>query len=64
MQQLWIQYSYEDTTEAAVCQCADTMKQAKRDDKDFPGCPWYAYDIEPDTESDGKLTNKSGPYYF
>ncbi len=63
MKQLWIQYSYEDTKNASVCQCTHSEYGARRDSKDFPGCPWYCYDIVLG-EGDGSLTNKSGPYYF
>ena len=66
MAKKWIQYTYADTDNASVMQCADSKKEAKNDTDLFPGCPWYCYDIGPPGPKggDGTLINEDGPYFL
>lgn len=60
----WIQYSYEDTENAAILQTAESKKQARKDDKIFPGNPWYQYDLVENKERQIEAINERGPFYF
>jgi IS1 family transposase len=58
--QLWIQYAYDDETDAPVIQTADSEDEAREcDDLVMDGCCWYCYNTV-----GGKLINGDGPHYF
>jgi len=61
VEKLWVQYGYDDTSEAPIIQTANTKEEATEEDElVMSGCCWYCYDVGPGN----KLINEDGPHYL
>jgi hypothetical protein len=60
MENLWVQYGYDDEINAPVIQTASTEEEAREENElVVSGAPWYRYDVD-----GGQLINANGPHYF
>lgn len=62
MNHVWIQYAYDDPTNAPIIQTAHSEAEAREDNEIvMSGCCWYRYDT---IDGSQKLINQTGPFYF